>query len=54
MGGREVRRVKASAWHFGLFPNPVFAMRIIASYFVNTRRRPEEAWYWLDVTELVS
>ena len=40
MGGREVRRVKASAWNFGLFPNPVFAMRIIVSYFANTRRRP--------------
>jgi hypothetical protein len=50
MGGREVRRVTASAWNFGLFPNPAFAMRIIVSYFANTRRRHEEAWYWLEVS----
>jgi hypothetical protein len=38
MGGREVRRVKGSAWNFELFPNPVFAMRIIVSYFAESLR----------------
>ena len=32
MGGREARRVKVGAWSFELFPNPVFAMRIIVLY----------------------
>jgi hypothetical protein len=40
MGGREVRRVKASAWNFELFPNPVFevAMRIISRIHVDDLR----------------
>src|ERR1700727_2480242 len=35
---REVRRVKASAWNFELFPNPVFVMRIISRIHVDELR----------------
>jgi hypothetical protein len=35
---REVRRVKASAWNFELFPNPVFVMRIISRIHVDDLR----------------
>jgi hypothetical protein len=44
-------KVKANAWNFGLFQNPVFAMRIFVYSIsrIHVDDRPEEAWYRLEV-----